>query len=67
MRTLGDVVLEHAKRWSGDTLTGLQLLELRNVPENYSAANHYIAALRIIQELQKEIQSLHEEAAGEDI
>lgn len=58
MKSINDLVLEHAKENLGGTYTGLELLELDDNPKNYVAANLYVAALDVIKKLQKEIENL---------
>ena len=57
MKTIKDVVLEHAEevRLKGDLGTGrgMDFLNLEYDPKNYSAGNLYISALEIIVRLNK--------------
>jgi len=52
MKTMGDVIKEHAKEaeisGNGGTDFGLRCLGLEDRSENYLAANLYISALSII-------------------
>jgi len=62
MKTLGDIVLEDAKKikrsGGSSTSEGIEFLELKNVPENYLAGNRYMAALNIINKLSEELEEL---------
>ena len=52
--TIGELVLSHAKKDAGSTYLGLEMLGLSSGPENYYAANLYLAALSMIRRMQKE-------------
>ena len=58
MKTIADVVMEHAQKVElPATNEGLDMLELEHKPENYSAANLYLAALSIINRLSAQLSA----------
>lgn len=64
MRTMTDLVLEHAEKYKGlGTSEGLEMLEMEHHPRNYGAANTYCAAISTIQKLQKKIEELEKQLA----
>lgn len=61
MKSMSDAVMEHAKevlKNGGGTYFGLEFLELKDREENFGAANLYVAALDVINKLQKRIEEL---------
>jgi hypothetical protein len=59
MKTLGDIVLEHAKKKASSTGDGIEFLGLRHIPENFQAGNTYLAALNIINDLIEKLNQLY--------
>jgi hypothetical protein len=65
MNTLGDVVIEHAKRHGAhcDTDLGIRLLGLKKPKDTWkpnavnAAGNLYLAALCVIRKLQRELDA----------
>ena len=56
-KTMGDTVREHCNKieHAGSTTDAMELLELRDIPENILAANFYLTALEMINKLQKQL------------
>ncbi|MBX4206142.1 hypothetical protein KW795_02995 [Candidatus Microgenomates bacterium] len=64
MKTIGDSIYEHVKKYEQGELhtkDAIEMLELPDISSSNSAANHYLAALSIIIRLENEIKALRGE------